>query len=109
VTPPRIVIRPAAARDVDDQAEYLSSQASEQVANRFLDGVNQAIQDAARMPAIGSPYPLSNPRLQGLRSCQARGRFRQHIIFYLPTDDGIEVVRVLRGSRDLQSILEAEG
>jgi toxin ParE1/3/4 len=52
--------------------------------------------------------PLANPNLQSLRQHSVR-RFRNYIIFYLPTDDGIEVVRVLHGARDVQGILEAEG
>ena len=90
VSPPRIVIRPAAARDVDDKAEELA-QTSERTAARFLEAVDRTIQDLARMPGMGAPYPVSNPQFQGLRAHSVRGKFRKQIIFYLPTDDGIEV------------------
>jgi toxin ParE1/3/4 len=107
VNAPRIVTRPAAARDIDDKAEELSL-SSERIGERFLEAVNRSIQDLARMPGIGAPYPVSNPTLQGLRASLVRGKFRKHIIFYLPTDDGIEVVRILYGSRNVQRILEEE-
>jgi toxin ParE1/3/4 len=34
--------------------------------------------------------------------------FRNHLIFYRPIDDGIEIVRVLHGARDWQNLLELE-
>ena len=37
----------------------------------------------------------------GLRMFPVRG----HLIFYLPTDDGVEIVRVLSGKRDVDSLL----
>jgi plasmid stabilization system protein ParE len=30
---------------------------------------------------------------------------RGYLIFYLPTDDGVEIVRVLSGKRDVDSLL----
>ena len=35
-------------------------------------------------------------------------RFRNHIVFYRPVADGIEILRVLHGARDLVSILAEE-
>jgi toxin ParE1/3/4 len=32
--------------------------------------------------------------------------FERYLIFYRPTDDGIDVVRVLHGSRDIESLFE---
>ena len=34
--------------------------------------------------------------------------FREFLIFYRPTKDGIEVVPVLHAKRDLQGLLEGE-
>ncbi|MBI4604738.1 MAG: type II toxin-antitoxin system RelE/ParE family toxin [Planctomycetes bacterium] len=34
--------------------------------------------------------------------------FEQHLVFYRPVEDGIEVVRVLHGARDLRAILGEE-
>jgi toxin ParE1/3/4 len=43
-----------------------------------------------------------------VRNFPVRG-FRNHLIFYLPVQGGIEVWRVLHGARDLPAILEQEG
>jgi toxin ParE1/3/4 len=32
--------------------------------------------------------------------------FGKYLIFYLPLEDGIEIVRVLHGPRDVQSLFE---
>jgi toxin ParE1/3/4 len=59
------------------------------------------------MPLIGSPREVKDARLSGLRMWPVEG-FPSHLIFYLPQEDGIEVIRVLHGARELRRILEAE-
>lgn len=58
------------------------------------------------MPKIGEPWLSRNPRLAGLRVSRIEG-FGAHLIFYRPSDAGIEILRVLHASRDLGSILNA--
>lgn len=60
------------------------------------------------MPGIGSLREITNPAMTGVRSWPIRG-FSGYLIFYRPTSDGIEVIRVLHGARDLDTILEGEG
>jgi toxin ParE1/3/4 len=98
--------RPAAERDLEEIAVYLG-QRNPTAATRFLDAADRTFALLASMPGLGSAVPLANPQLQGLRQYPVQ-RFRNYLIFYLPTDDGIEVVRVLHGARDVQSMLEAE-
>src|SRR5438105_4443673 len=95
--------RGQARADIIDIADYLD-QISQALSDRFLDAVGRTLATLEGMPGMGSPYPLTNPRLQGLRGHPIQG-FPNHVIFYLPTSDGIEVVRVLYAARDLQSIL----
>ena len=49
---------------------------------------------------MGAVYPLNDPRLTGLR-CSRIKRFRNHLIFYLPIENGIEVIRVIHAARDI--------
>jgi toxin ParE1/3/4 len=58
------------------------------------------------MPNIGEPWFSRNTRLAGLRVSRVEG-FKAHLIFYLSSDVGIEIIRVLHASRDLGSILDA--
>ena len=59
------------------------------------------------MPGMGRLYPLTNPRLEGLRKWSVKG-FEKHLIFYLSFDDYIEIVRILHAARDIEAILEQE-
>ena len=59
------------------------------------------------MPGLGERRETSSPRLEGLRVWRIEG-FENHLIFYRPVDDGIEIVRVLHGDADIDSVLESE-
>ncbi len=102
---PRIL--PNAARDLDDQADYLAREASLETALRFYDNAAATFEDLARMPGLGEQRETSNPRLMEMRVWRIKG-FENHLIFYRPTAEGIEIVRVLHGARDLDHILAEE-
>lgn len=96
----------AADRDLDDQAAYLAAQASLETALRFYDAARSTFDKIAAMPGIGEQWPSANPRLEGLRVWRIEG-FEKHLIFYRTHDDGIEIVRVIHGVRDIDSVLES--
>jgi toxin ParE1/3/4 len=77
------------------------------VGHRYLNSANQAFEELARMPGLGSPQEFDNPDLAGLRCWRVPG-FEKHLIYYLTLEDGIKIVRVLHGARDVRGILEAE-
>jgi toxin ParE1/3/4 len=99
-------ILPAADTDLDDQAAYLAREASLDVALRFYDAAATAFEAIARMPGLGERRPTTNPRLEGLRVRRIPG-FEKHLIFYRAVADGIEIVRVLHGARDIDRLLES--
>jgi toxin ParE1/3/4 len=103
---PVIRIRPAARRDIDRLADHIG-QHHRAAGRRFYDSVQQALQQLAPMPELGSPCELDSPRLAGLRVWSIRD-FENYLIFYLPQPDGIMVIRVLHGARDIERILESE-
>jgi toxin ParE1/3/4 len=103
----RVAIRPAADRDLDDHYDYLAGDSLD-AAMRLLEAARAAFDELLQMPGIGRPRLLQNPRLAGLRQWAIRG-FPSYLIFYRGTDEGIEVVRVLHGARDIERILEDEG
>jgi toxin ParE1/3/4 len=101
----RYRVLPAADGDLDDQAGYLAEHASLETALRFYDAAAASFATLARMPAMGERWPSVAPRLAGVRVWRVEG-FPKHLIFYRPTDDGIDIVRVLHGARDLETVLE---
>jgi toxin ParE1/3/4 len=97
---------PQAQRDLIDHAYYIA-ETSIDASDNFLYAAEEAFRDLAAMPEMGSPREFKNPRLKGLRMWSVPG-FRKHLIFYLPKEDGVEVIRVVHGSRDLAALFEEE-
>ena len=52
---------------------------------------------------MGAARPYRDPALEGLRMHPVRG-FSEHLIFYLPLPDGIEIVRVLHAKRNIRRL-----
>jgi toxin ParE1/3/4 len=103
----RIIIRPRAALDIAEQAAWYTIHASRDVSGRFLAAVTRSSERALGMPGMGAPRPQADPALSGLRMLAVDG-FESHLIFYLPAGQGIELVRVLHGMRDIAAILAAD-
>lgn len=74
---------------------------------RFLEAVDLAFEQLLRMPEIGASRAWLNPRLPALRMWPIPD-FPNHLIWYQPTAEGIEVVRVLHAARDVERVLADE-
>lgn len=95
-------LRSAAENDVAAQARYLQDHSAE-VAIHFLDAFDAAISLLRRSPGIGGPCRFRNAHIEGIRVWPIAG-FKNHLIFYRVLPDELEIVRVLHGARDLNSI-----
>jgi toxin ParE1/3/4 len=103
---PRIEVRPQARRDIDEIADFIA-QDSVAAGRRFYDSAQQAFRDLVATPGMGRLREFRNPRMAGVRSWAIRG-FERFLVFYRPTDHGIEVLRILHGARDIETTLESE-
>jgi len=101
-----IVITPRASQDLDEHFAYIA-QNNPDTALKFFDAVRQTCAKLAQMSGMGSPYPLTNPRLESLRKWSVKG-FKKYLIFYLSFDNYIKIVRILHAARDIEGILEKE-
>lgn len=94
---PRILIRPEAESDLDEIWWYIA-QDHPNNADQFLDRIQDRFMALADFPHLGT----SRDELKsGLRS-QPVGNY---LIFYFPLADGIEIVRILHGSREIGNLL----
>lgn len=100
--------RAGARRDLIEAYRYYAREAGQRVADRFLAAAEKTSRPLAGMPGMGTPYENDHPALAGLRVFPASSRFKVYQIFYRPVADGIELVRVLHGARDLGRILSEE-
>ena len=103
----RIIISPKASQDLDNHFAYIAENNVE-TALHFFDSVRVTIAQLARIPGVGSFYPISNPRLQGLQKWAVK-HYRKYLIFYIVREDAIEVLRILYATQDIISILDGEG
>jgi toxin ParE1/3/4 len=95
---PSVVVRPRAFVDLADVWAYIAEN-SVSHADRFAALIDSQFRALSRRPHMGR----SRPELAtDLRSFPV-GRY---VIFYLLLPKGVEIVRVLHGARDIESILQ---
>jgi toxin ParE1/3/4 len=104
----RYFLRPKADRDVDDQAEYLATHASPEVGHRFLMAAHETFALLANEPGMGWRSKLTHPQLSRMRVFRVSG-FEKVLVLYLPYAEGIEILRVIHGSRNLHALISREG
>lgn len=103
-----LVIRGAAARDVEQAIDHYRREAGDAVALGFVDSLEVALLAIARTPAIGSPVYGHELNLPGLR--HRRLNRCLFLVFYVDLDDRIDIWRVLRAQRDIpQWMQESDG
>ena len=99
----RILKRAAAKRDLIDHFVFLGEHASVDVAHRFLESANETFSLLADMPEMGASRSFRNPKFASVRMSLVKG-LERYLIFYRPFNGGIEVLRVLHGSRHIQEL-----
>jgi plasmid stabilization system protein ParE len=99
-----VAIRPRAQLDILELADALGAIYPD-VGRNFLGRVDETIQFLERFPLLGAEPPVPPPAEPTIRLFSLR-HFRNFIIAFLPLEDGIEVVRVIDGRRDLGSLFD---
>ena len=97
---------PQARTDLLEIADYLA-QGTLETAFRFLDAAEVAFELLAGMPELGTLCRFKSPQAAGLRVWPIKA-FENYLIFYRPTTEGIDVIRVIHGARDIESIFSDE-
>ena len=96
---------PRARRDFLEHILYLSEKATPAIASLFSDEVLSLTGKLLALPLRGRMFSSENPRLSKLRFFPVAPPFQKYLIFYEPAKNGINVVRILHGARDVASIL----
>jgi toxin ParE1/3/4 len=103
----RYVVRPKADQDLDEQAFYLARKANPEVGHRFLVAAHETFALLASKPGIGWHSRLKHPRLTSMRAFRISG-FEKMLVLYIPLPEGIDILRVIHGSRNIVALLRRE-
>lgn len=91
----RIVRRPRARQDLIGIWRYIADDSGEARADHYLRRLNDVITYLAQQPLMGR---ARSEIQEGIRSFAAES----HVIFYIALANGLELVRVIHGSQDLE-------
>ena len=92
----RHIISQPAIKDLVEIIDYFSSR-NVDAGERFINEFEKKCNSIANFPSMGRSYDDIKPSLRGLP-------LAGYIIFYRIIDDGIEIIRVVSGYRDLESL-----
>jgi toxin ParE1/3/4 len=99
----RYVVFPAANQDLEDQAHYLATKGNAEVGHRFLVAAHETFSLLATQPEMGWQGRLEHPSLASLRLFRVSG-FDKMLVLYRPIVGGVEILRVVHGSRNLEAL-----
>jgi toxin ParE1/3/4 len=102
-----VLRRPQAILDLVELADSIAARTSLEAAVRFLNAAEQTMELLSQMPRLGALWESKRQSLAGLR-CFPVTRFPNHVVFYKSIKEGVEIVRLLHGARDISALLEPE-
>ncbi len=87
-------------RDLEEIEEYISRD-NPDAAARLISMIQEKCRILLEQPGIGRNRSDLLSNLRGFP-------VGSYVVFYLPTEDGIEVIRILHGARDIQQLFDAD-
>ncbi len=97
---PSVAVRPRALADLAEIWAFVADD-SVKHADRFAALIDGQFRVLARQPLMGRSRPELATDLRSLL-------VGSYIIFYLAVPKGLEIIRVLHGARDIESILQED-
>jgi toxin ParE1/3/4 len=94
----RFRLTPEAEKDLDEITDFIAAD-DPAAAYRLIDGIEAKCQALAEMPGMGRGREELAPDLRS-------SHVGKYIIFYRSEDEGIEVIRVIHGYRDIPKLFQ---
>lgn len=95
-------IDPVADLDIVDLFDRLNS-ANPTAARRFLGAVHKTFEFLAENPGAGPLYRIDDPEMPAMRKWSVKGH-SQYLVFYRASNNGVTILRVIHGSRDIPNL-----
>ena len=102
-----ILKRRQAVLSIIDQANWIAEE-SPDAANRFIAAAEASFSLLEKNPEMGREYQKRDRRLEGVRVWRVAG-FEKHLIFYHARLDGVEILDVIHGARDIEGLVFGSG
>ena len=96
----QVTRRPLAEADILEIWDYIADD-NPAAADRWVDHLDGQFRLLATQPKMGRARDELAPSVRSFP-------FGRYVVFYVPIDDGIDVVRVLHGARDIDEIFNPE-
>jgi toxin ParE1/3/4 len=93
------IVSPLAQQDLDSIWDYYVERNLEEVGNKLIIEITQRFFLLLQYPEIGRER---NDLILYLRSFAVK----DYLIFYLPATEGIEILRVIKGSRNISKLFD---
>lgn len=90
-----------AVKDLNEICDFIA-QTNVKAASKLFDVIRQKCKLVADFPNMGKDYAWIAPDLRGFI-------VDDYIVFYYPREDGIDIVRLAYGRRDLKALFEEFG
>jgi len=87
--------------DLEHYADWYHTEASWEVAERYLVAVSRTLARLADVPGLGRPARFNHPALNDLRIYPVEKPFDKHLVFYRQDETTLYVERAVHGARDL--------
>ncbi len=101
--PGTIVRRRQARQDIIDCASRIAEDVPHAAA-KFLDAVEASLARLVEFPGMGRVCEFETGELPGIHMWPVKG-FETFLLFYQVIPDGIRLVRLLHGARDIEAAL----
>jgi len=99
----KVVKRPSFLLDVADCADYLCTEAGEEVARRWKESLDRTISQLSKFPEIGRPrHDLPFP---GVRTFFLK-EFPRYLVFYRLEKGALDLLRIRHGMMHLPGLFE---
>ncbi|NEO56465.1 MAG: type II toxin-antitoxin system RelE/ParE family toxin [Okeania sp. SIO3B5] len=89
-----------AIKDINEICDYLAKNNPRSASNLF-DAIRQKCKLFANFPKMGKSYSQIRPSLRGFL-------VKDYIIFYYPHDEGIVILRIVSGYRNLDTLFNED-
>jgi toxin ParE1/3/4 len=99
-----VVFNPVAVADLDEITQYVAK-ANPEAAHDVRQDILDSAERLGNHPGMGIRPRFRAPRFAGIRYLPA-DRYPVYLLFYRELGDGVEVLRVLHGNRDLPRLLD---